>query len=268
MELDQLYKKTGKFPDERLAFLHNHFDQVADRDDLYVEYVTLLNLLGRYHTALEMIMKRQFHPWEGGEGKISTQYITALVALAKEHIKKDNYEEAVKLLKQAAGSYPINLGEGKLYGAQENHIYYYLGCAYEGLKLADKAEESYLHASSGLSEPVGMMYYNDQPPEMIYYQGKALLKLGREKEASSRFNKLIEYGEKHMFDQVRIDYFAVSLPELLIFEEDLDRKNQVHCYFMIGLGYLGKQEIDKAEECFQRIAEININHIGFTSFLE
>ena len=28
--------------------------------------------------------------------------------------------------------YPHNLGEGKLHGAQENHIFYYLGCAYAG----------------------------------------------------------------------------------------------------------------------------------------
>jgi tetratricopeptide (TPR) repeat protein len=268
MELDQLYKKIGKIPDERIDFLNNHFEQVTDRDDLYVEYITLLNLLGKHSTALQMIMDRQFHPWEGGEGKVSTQYLTALVALAKEYKKQENYEEAIKLLERATGSYPINLGEGKLYGAQENHIYYYLGCALDGFKLAEKAKESYLHASSGLSEPVGMMYYNDQPPEMIYYQGMALLKLGRRTEAYSRFNKLIQYGEKHLFDKVRIDYFAVSLPDLQIFEEDLDRKNTVHCNFMMGLGYLGKQEIDKAEECFKKIAAIDVNHTGITSYSE
>ena len=36
---------------------------------------------------------------------------------------------------------------------------------------------------------------------------------------------LIAYGEAHLFDEMKIDYFAVSLPDLLIFEEDLNRKN-------------------------------------------
>jgi hypothetical protein len=60
----------------------------------------------------------------------------------------------------------------------------------------------------------------------------------------------------------------VSLPDLQIFEEDLDRKNTVHCNFMMGLGYLGKQEIDKAEECFKKVAVIDVNHTGITAYSE
>ena len=184
-------------------------EQTQDRDDLYVEYITLLNILGRHEEALERTLGRQFHPWEGGEGK--------------------------------------------LYGAQENHIYYYLGCTLEAQGRAEEAAECFAMASTGISEPVGAMYYNDQPPEMIYYQGLALLKLGRQKEAYGRFNKLIAYGEAHLFDEMKIDYFAVSLPDLLIFEEDLNRKNASHCLFMKGLGHLGRKETQRAEECFEEI---------------
>ena len=141
--------------------------------------------------------------------------------------------------KRQAGSYPYNLGEGKLAGAQENNIYYYLGCAYEGADQPDKAAACFQKASVGISEPAGMMYYNDQPPEMIFYQGMALRKLNREKEARSRFHKLLDYGQKHIFDDVKIDYFAVSLPDLQIFDEDLNRKNEIHCRFLMGLGLLG-----------------------------
>lgn len=253
MELDQLYKKVGRSPEERAAFLEAHMEQTQDRDDLYVEYITLLNILGRHEEALERTLGRQFHPWEGGEGKIPKQYVTALLQQARKHYAQGSYEEAEKLLRQAAGSYPWNLGEGKLYGAQENHIYYYLGCTLEAQGRRKEAEECFAKASTGISEPVGAMYYNDQPPEMIYYQGLALLKLGRQKEAYGRFNKLIAYGEAHLFDEVKIDYFAVSLPDLLIFEEDLDRKNASHCLFMKGLGHLGKKETQSAEECFEEI---------------
>ena len=209
-----------------------------------------------------MTENRKFHPWEGGEGKIPKQYIISLIQLAKEAIAGEDYEEAVSLLTKAAGSYPWNLGEGKLQGAQENHIYYYLGTAYEKAGENRKAEECFEKASRGLSEPVGAMYYNDQPPEMIYYQGAAMAKLGKMKEAYSRFNKLISYGEEHIFDDVKIDYFAVSLPDLLIFEEDLNVKNRIHCLFMMALGYLGKGNTEKAEDYFDQVLSLDKNHQG------
>ena len=94
-------------------------------------------------------------------------------------------------------------------------------------------------ATLGDSEVAGMMYYNDQPAELILYQGLAHNKLGERSQAVSKFNKLISYGEKHMFDKVKIEYFAVSLPDFLIFEEDLDKKNKEHCEELIRLGKLG-----------------------------
>lgn len=262
MELDQLYKKIGISAKERLEFLQQHMEQVEDRDDLTVEYVTLLNTTGDYREALSVTENRKFHPWEGGEGKIPKQYIISLIQLAKEAIAGEDYEEAVSLLTKAAGSYPWNLGEGKLQGAQENHIYYYLGTAYEKAGETRKAEECFEKASRGLSEPVGAMYYNDQPPEMIYYQGAAMAKLGKMKEAYSRFNKLISYGEEHIFDDVKIDYFAVSLPDLLIFEEDLNVKNRIHCLFMMALGHLGKGNTEKAEDYFAQVLSLDKNHQG------
>ena len=177
---------------------------------------------------------------------------TALVPLAKKALKAGENKKAESYLLKASGSYPYNLGEGKLC-AQENHIYYYLGIAYEEVGKQEKAESCFETASTGISEPVGAMYYNDQPPEMIYYQGAALAKLGKDEAARGRFHKLIGYGEKHLYDEMRIDYFAVSLPDLLIFDEDLNLKNKMHCLFMMGLGKLGMGQKKEAEEYFSQI---------------
>ena len=56
LELDQLYRKLGRGIAERFAFLDAHRDVAFTRDDLYVEYCTLLNLQGRYQEALDLIM--------------------------------------------------------------------------------------------------------------------------------------------------------------------------------------------------------------------
>ena len=44
------------------------------------------------------------------------------------------------------------------------------------------------------------------------YQGLALKELGQPVAANSRFYKLISYGEAHIYDEVKMDYFAVSYP--------------------------------------------------------
>ena len=76
-------------------------------------------------------------------------------------------------------------------------------------------------------------------PDKIFYQGLALLKLGRIDEANGRFHKLISYGEKHLFDKIKMDYFAVSLPDLLIWEDNLTVRNIIHCKIYDGIGILG-----------------------------
>lgn len=267
MEYDQLKKKRNVSPEERLKAFEQYPELVRDRDDLYVEYTALLNLTGKYAKAKELIAARNFHPWEGGEGKVTSQYITCRIELAKEAIQKGDYQNAVTLLQEAT-VYPNNLGEGKLIIAQENNIYYFMGCAYEKLNNEQKAKECFQKASNGLSEPAGMMYYNDQPPETIFYQGLAWLKLQDSKEADSRFHKLLTYGEKHFYDNVRIDYFAVSLPDLMIFDEDLNRKNQAHCLYMMALGHMGLGDTAAAEKELTEILEKDPNHFGAQNHLK
>ena len=260
-ELDQLYKKLNVAPEKRLTNLKSHWELVRVRDDLYLEYITLLNTLQQYEKALTLLSERIFHPWEGGEGKVTAQYVVAHVELGKHFLDARRTADALESLQQAL-VYPQNLGEGKLAGAQENNIHYYLGCAYEQLGQPDKALEHFQMASQGLSEPTSAMFYNDQPPDMLFYQGLAWLKLDNTQEAKRRFHKLIAYGEQHLFDSVSIDYFAVSLPDFLVFEDDLNKRNQIHCYYMLGLGHLGLANFAQARTQFSRVLVLDSNHQG------
>lgn len=131
LELDQLKKRLNVAVKERWSDMEKHFDLVESRDDLYLEYVTLLNTLGEPEKALGLIKARKFHQWEGGEGKVAAQYLTALHQLAKAAVVKGDYAEAKSLLLRAVGEYPHNLGEGKLESAQENNLYYLLGLVQE-----------------------------------------------------------------------------------------------------------------------------------------
>ena len=244
MELDQLHKKLGSPAEQRLARLQAHRPQVESRDDLVLEEITLLNALGRYQEAMAKLDAHHFHPWEGGEGKVPAQYQLCRVELAKQAMVEDRFIDAIRLLEECL-VYPHHLGEGKLHGAQEQDFYYWLGCAWQGADNPGKAVECWEKASKGDLKPVPALYYNDAKPEKIYYQGLALAALGRTAEAEEKFRMLLEYGQEHRNDQVVMDYFAVSLPDLAIWDEDLTLRNVAHCDLMTQLGRDGLYRIGK-----------------------
>lgn len=260
-ELDQLYKKCNNSPERRLSILEQHRALVERRDDLSIEYITLLNTLGRHEQALRLLTSRRFHPWEGGEGKVIGQYVLALTELGKAHLRDGQDQQALERFQQALLC-PDNLGEARLGDGQINHVFYALGCAYERLGRVTEAYQAFQSASRGGAEPSSPMFYNDQPPDMLFYQGLAWLKSGDQKEAHRSFHTLINYGEQHLFDHVSIDYFAVSLPDFLVFEDDLQKRNQTHCYYMLGLGYLGLGNYGQARTYLERVLELESNHQG------
>ena len=247
MELDQLYKRLQKPHQQRLDFLQRYPQLIAQRDDLILEEITLLNQLGRYEEAKEKLDAHQFHPWEGGEGKVSGQYQICRVELAKQALAEKK-EEKAKLLLEECLVFPSHLGEGKLYGAQDNDFLYLLGRYEEG--------------TAGPTEPAAAMYYNDAKPDKIFYAGLCYRKLGQEDKARGLFFKLVNYGKQHLFDHVTMDYFAVSLPDLLIWEDSLDTKNLIHCKYMLALGYLGLGDTEHALRYLTEVEALDINHQG------
>lgn len=260
LELDQLYRKLGWSFEQRLENCEKHAELLAGRDDLYIEYMTLLNMCGHHEKAYELMMKHRFHTWEGGEGKITTQYTLALLEMAKEKLAAKAYAEAEELLRRTF-VYPENLGEGRLEGTKDNHVYYHLGLALEGQGRNDEAAECFARATEGTDEPAGALFYNDQPADMILYQGLSYRKLGKEKEAKARFYRLIDYGERHLDDEGEIGYFAVSLPDFLIFDEDYTKKNRAHCYYLMALGNIGLGDREKAADYLREAVAIEPSHM-------
>lgn len=259
LELDQLYKKLGMEFTERIKNFESHQDIIKERDDVMLELVTLYNMAGMPSKAYDTIMSHTFRPWEGAEGRISGQYKIALLEMAKERLTAGSYEEAETLLEKAL-VYPENLGEGKLEGTKDNHIYYYLGKVKKALGKEAAAAACFHKAELGDNEPAGAMYYYDQPADMILYKGLAKQELGDKKAAYACFNKLMDYGERHLRDEVKNDFFAVSLPDFLIFEDDMNQKNQAHCHYLMGLANLGFGKRTEAAAQFQKALTLDYNH--------
>ncbi|MBO5678829.1 MAG: DUF5107 domain-containing protein, partial [Bacteroidaceae bacterium] len=271
MELDQLYKRMQRPHTERLKRFETYAHLVVQRDDLILEQATLLNQTGYYDRAAALIDSHIFHPWEGGEGKVPTQYHYARVEQAKALLhsamvsgNKTDIQHAIRLLSECL-HYPHHLGEGKLQGAQDNDFHYYLGLAYELLGEDDKARKHWQLGIVGPTDPAAAMYYNDAKPDKIFYAALCYRQLGNEERAKGLFHKLINYGKQHIFDVVTMDYFAVSLPDLLVWDADLNQKNRIHCLYMLALGYAGMGEREQAMHYLDEAAQLDINHDGINS---
>ena len=78
--------------------------------------------------------------------------------------------------------------------------------------------------------------------------------------ANSLCYKLLNYGQQHLFDEVVMDYFAVSLPDLLIWDGDLQEKNTIHCNLMMTLGHLGLGHKEKALHFLGEVERLDVNH--------
>jgi len=260
-ELDQLDKKIATPPAERLARLRLYPQLVASRDDLMLEWVTLLNLTGQHQEAREALLGHTFHPWEGGEGKVAEQYILCLLQLARQALARHDLDEAARLLAQAE-AYPPNLNEGKLSTQQANHIAYTQGLIAQAAGRHDQARRYFTEAAQGTTEASISLYYNDQPADMIFYRGLALRQLGQEEQARAVFAGLMQYGQDHLDDEVTVDYFAVSLPNFLVFDDDLSLRNRAHCHYLMALGALGLGDLASAHAHFEVLAQLDPNHIG------
>ena len=238
LEQEQLLKRLDRPVKERLALLEEHQDIIPDRYALMLAYVSLLNQDGQYEKALDLLTHYTFHVWEGGEGKVADEYKTALFALAEKALAENRPEEAIAYAERTI-TYPENLGEGKLENVPDNRAYYVMGCAYRMMNDEVRAKECFEKATAGSQTPEPVRYYNDQPSDYIYYQGLAFAALGDTEKAKKSFHQLIIFGERHIFDKAGYDFFAVSMPELEVYQDDIQKRSDDYCRRMTALGRKG-----------------------------
>jgi tetratricopeptide (TPR) repeat protein len=256
-ELDQLCKRTGVPPAKRLSRLRMNRSLVDLRDDLVVELVTLYNQTGESKKALQLLNNRRFHPWEGGEGLVSGQYVRAHLLLGRQALKTGNAREALQHF-EAARNYPENLGEAKHLLTLETHLDYFSGLAMQELGRDEEARE-YWHKSAQTETGNS---------EMTFYKALALKALENESQAVLLLNDLLEFASRQIDATPRIDYFATSLPNFLLFDDDLKKRNQIHCRYLGGLAKLGLGRTEEAVADLREVLALDINHQSAQTELE
>ncbi len=63
-----------------------------------------------------------------------------------------------------------------------------------------------------------------------------------------------------------MDYFAVNLPDLQVWDGSPEERNRIHCLSMLALGYVGLGDKARSDRYLLEAEQLNINHQGIQSF--
>jgi tetratricopeptide (TPR) repeat protein len=235
-ERDQLGKRVGEKPSRRLRELERHLALVQTRDDLSVELCALYNQTGQHDKALALVSSRNFQPWEGGEGGPLGQHVRSHLALGRQALAQDAAAKARQHF-EAALIAPTNLGEAKHLLANQSDILYWLGCALQELGETTSASAHWLRAANfkGDFQEMSVRAFS----EMTYYSAQSWQRLGQPAKAKQLFRDLLAYARQLQKSQASIDYFATSLPTMLLFEDDLQARQETTALFLQAQALLG-----------------------------
>ncbi|HZD47000.1 MAG TPA: tetratricopeptide repeat protein, partial [Acidobacteriaceae bacterium] len=264
-ERDQLWKRTGIAPERRVDELLRHADLVAMRDDLAVELATLYNQTGKPEHALTGLLSRNFHPWEGGEGLVLGQFVRAHLLLARRAIAARKPADAITHL-EAALDPPQSLGEARHLLANKSDIEYALGVAHAAAGNPSEAERWWRRASrqTGDFQQMSVLAVSD----MTYWRGAALEKLRQPRQAEAVFRTIAAYADELEVQEPTIDYFATSLPTMLLFHEDLHHRNRVLAAFLRAQATYGCDGGEAAVPLLRAVLTLDSNHAGASDLLQ
>jgi len=256
-ESDQLWKRIGVPPERRLAELEMHPELVSTRDDLSVEICMLYNQTNQPRRALELISNRKFQPWEGGEGQALGQYVRTHLLLGRAALSVGDAVEA-KAQFLAALAVPENLGEARHLLANCSDIHFWLGeaCAAAGDRAEAKRQWTTAATFKGDFQEMSVRSFS----EMTYYSALSWRRLGQKARADRLLTQLLAYAHKLRKARVAIDYFATSLPTMLLFDDDLQFRQETTALFIDAQARLGLGQNAAAQKLLRTVLKRDPNH--------
>jgi tetratricopeptide (TPR) repeat protein len=256
-ERDQLWKRLGEKPLKRLRELEKYPALVATRDDLSVEFCALCNQTGRPEQAAAILARRKFQPWEGGEGQALGQHTRTHLLLGRAALAAGDAARAVGLFTTALAA-PENLGEAKHLLANQSDGHFWLGEALAACGETGLARQHWAAAAHFTGDFQGMSVRAFS--EMTYYSALAWQRLGRKPRAARLLRDLLAHARQLGRTQAKVDYFATSLPTMLLFTDDLAARQQTSALFLEAQARLGLGQAARARRLLSTVLRRDPNH--------
>ncbi len=263
-ERDQLWKRCGVSAAERLAVFENALQLVRVRDDASAELCALYNQLGRPEAARALLSSRRFQPWEGGEGVVLAQHQRCCIALGRRALAAGRAAEARDEFLLALNP-PHNLGEVRHPLSNVSDLHVLLGDALSALGEHAAARSWWTKAAEFRGDFQDMSVRTHS--EMSFHSARALQRLGRSGEARALLEGLLNHALALEKSPAKVDYFATSLPTMLLFNDDAQARQLNTARFLQAQARLGLGDPLAARQLLLDLLARDPSHPGASDLL-
>ena len=246
LEYQQLLKNMNASIDCRLEVYEKYPELLAERDDCYLDRVTLLSQKGEYEKAIELCRVKRFHIYEGGEGKLTKQHAWMHVLLGNKLIRENKFQEARKRLEDGVDM-PKSYGEAKTFFNQEAHIYYYMAIL-DTMEGKDELAIEHLKNAS---------VYKAAVSEISLFRALALIKLGEQENAQKVLDEMTEAADNFIKNKDLRSYYGVGSPSPMPIDYDSEKNNLRDGSILKAYALLGKGEENEAEKVMNVARELD-----------
>ena len=237
-----------------------------------MELCALYNQTGQHEKALALVSSRHFQPWEGGEGGPLGQWVRSHLALGRLALSQRalshpvGEREKAREHFQAALTAPHHLGEAKHLLANQSDMHFWLGCALDTLGDRQSARRHWQAAAmfKGDFQEMSVRAFS----EMTYFSALAWERLGRKAKAKKLLKDLLAFALKLQKTPAKIDYFATSLPTMLLFDDDIQFRQKTTALFLQAQAHLGLGRRIRARRLLASVLKRDPNHALASDLLE
>ena len=251
LEYEQLLKNTNASIEERLSVYDKYPELLKERDDCYLDKLTLLSQQGKYEEAINMAAVKHFHIYEGGEGKLTKQHAWMHVLYGNELAKKGDTKKAEQIYINGINM-PKSYGEAKTFFNQEAHIYYYLSKVYTGEKHTAALEKA--------------AEYKAAVSEISLFRALALKELGRSDEAKQVLDEMLSTAQSLIDNKDMRTYYGVGSPSPMPFELDIEKHNLLAGYTLKAFALYGEEKYSEAEICIRKAQKLDPNDFAVYTY--
>ncbi len=256
LEYEQLLKNMNYSIDERLAVYEKYPKLLAERDDCYLDKLTLICQKGDFQAAIDMAKCKRFHIYEGGEGKLTKQHAWMHTLYGIELANGGEEAKAEQIYFDGVNM-PKSYGEAKTFFNQEAHIFYFLGSLYEKQGKTQAATNAYKEAA----------VYKAAVSELSLFRALALVKLGNKEEAYAVLDEMLASAENFIVNKDRRTYYGVGSPSPMPFEYNIEKNNLTDGNILKAFALLGYGKQDEAEQAIDIARKLNPNDFRIFAFV-
>ena len=246
LEYEQLLKNTNCTIEHRLEVYEKYPELLKERDDCYLDKLTLLSQQEKYEEAINMAAVKRFHIYEGGEGKLTKQHAWMHTLYGKKLLENGDLEKAEQIFKNGINM-PKSYGEAKTFFNQEAHIYYYLGKLYEKQGKTAEAKAAYQDAA----------VYKAAVSEISLFRALALKELGDFAGAKAVLDEMLAVAENSIKNNDLRSYYGVGSPSPMPFELDVVKLNLMNGYTLKAFALYGLEDFSNAKIAITKAKDID-----------